>query len=58
MDANKVLRRYSDGERDFRLQDLKDLSLVRADLTTFNNIYRWLLISFRSPIKDWQNQNS
>ncbi|HIK14706.1 MAG TPA: pentapeptide repeat-containing protein [Leptolyngbyaceae cyanobacterium M33_DOE_097] len=32
MDANEVLRRYSDGKRDFRLQDLKGLSLICVDL--------------------------
>lgn len=34
MDANEVLRRYADGERNFRLQDLQDLSLIRADLNS------------------------
>lgn len=33
MDANEVLRRYKDGERSFRLQDLKDLSFVQENLS-------------------------
>jgi uncharacterized protein YjbI with pentapeptide repeats len=32
MDANKVLRRYAAGERDFRLEDLKGISLIKANL--------------------------
>ncbi len=32
MDANEVLKRYADGERDFRLQDLKGLNFVQATL--------------------------
>ena len=33
MDANEVLRRYSDGERDFRLQNLKSLSFSQENLS-------------------------
>ncbi|HEY9622381.1 MAG TPA: pentapeptide repeat-containing protein [Crinalium sp.] len=33
MDANEVLKRYTDGERNFRLQDLKNLSFVQANLS-------------------------
>lgn len=32
MDANEVLRRYANGERDFRLQDLHGLSFIQANL--------------------------
>lgn len=32
MDANEVLRRYGNGERDFRLQDLKNLCFIQANL--------------------------
>jgi uncharacterized protein YjbI with pentapeptide repeats len=32
MDANTVLRRYAEGERDFRSQDLHGLNLVKAIL--------------------------
>ncbi len=32
MDANEVLKRYADGERNFRWQDLKGLSLIQANL--------------------------
>jgi uncharacterized protein YjbI with pentapeptide repeats len=33
MDANQVIARYANGERDFRLQDLKNLSFIHADLS-------------------------
>lgn len=32
MDANEVLKRCANGERNFRLQDLKNLSFIRANL--------------------------
>ena len=32
MDANEVLRRYAAGVRDFRLEDLKGISLIKANL--------------------------
>jgi uncharacterized protein YjbI with pentapeptide repeats len=32
MDANEALKRYANGERDFRLQDLKNLSFIQANL--------------------------
>jgi uncharacterized protein YjbI with pentapeptide repeats len=32
MDAKEVLTRYADGERNFRLLDLKGLSFVKANL--------------------------
>jgi uncharacterized protein YjbI with pentapeptide repeats len=32
MDANEVLKRYANGERNFRSQDLKGLSFVQANL--------------------------
>lgn len=32
MDANEVLKRYAGGGRNFRLEDLKGLSFVRANL--------------------------
>jgi len=33
MNANEVLPRYAEGQRNFRSQDLKGLSLVEADLS-------------------------
>lgn len=32
MDAHEVLKRYAKGERNFRLQDLKGLSFIQANL--------------------------
>lgn len=33
MDANQVIERYANGERDFRLQNLKNLSFIHANLS-------------------------
>jgi uncharacterized protein YjbI with pentapeptide repeats len=34
MDANDVLKRYAGGQRNFRLQDLKGLSFIQANLNS------------------------
>jgi uncharacterized protein YjbI with pentapeptide repeats len=33
MDANQIIKRYANGERNFRSQDLKNLSFIQTDLS-------------------------